>query len=329
MKLKENSRLIDDIADCLLEDHIEVMNENATLRSQIEALKASLLELLDEYHPRESWSDETIEYEIQEGNMGARMVKRAYAALAQQAEPVVIPGAVPMSEIAARSRAMPERADALERARERLKQAEPVQALLRDALGMIRSSPWEIETSTQKRGETLEGHRDRMSGVMERNEMRRHLISAIEATLAQQAEPVVEPVFEPVFEIGFGWLVAGDKYPRGTKLYAALVAAAEREACANEIRGYFAAAAFDSRSLGLDVVRVTVKDVDDLARSICKKPLQVRTVKEFLTVEIAGQAEPVAVQAEPVVDDCTPNHLCDGRWVHKPADEICNRCGHE
>jgi hypothetical protein len=36
------------------------------------------------------------------------------------------------------------------------------------------------------------------------------------------AEPVVEPVVEPVFEIGFGWLVAGDKYPRGTKLYAAL-----------------------------------------------------------------------------------------------------------
>jgi hypothetical protein len=70
-------------------------------------------------------------------------------------------------------------------------QPEPVAwALLRDALGMIRSLPWESETSTQKRGETLEGHRDRMSGVMERNEMRRHLISAIEATLAQQAEPV-------------------------------------------------------------------------------------------------------------------------------------------
>jgi hypothetical protein len=45
---------------------------------------------------------------------------------AKQAEPVAIPGAIPMSEIAARSRAMPERAAALERARERLKQAEPV-----------------------------------------------------------------------------------------------------------------------------------------------------------------------------------------------------------
>ena len=71
-------------------------------------------------------------------------------------------------------------------------QAEPVQALLRDALEMIQSLPWESETSTQKRGETLQGHRDRMSSVMERNEMRRDLISAIEATLAQQAEPVAD-----------------------------------------------------------------------------------------------------------------------------------------
>lgn len=43
---------------------------------------------------------------------------------AHQAEPVAIPGAIPMSEVAARSRAMPERADALERARERLRQEE-------------------------------------------------------------------------------------------------------------------------------------------------------------------------------------------------------------
>ena len=64
--------------------------------------------------------------------------------------------------------------------------------LLRDALEMIQSLPWESETSTQKRGETLQGHRDRMSSVMERNEMRRDLISAIEATLAQQAEPVAD-----------------------------------------------------------------------------------------------------------------------------------------
>ena len=42
------------------------------------------------------------------------------------AEPVAIPGAIPMAEVAARSRAMPERAAALGAARERLKQAEPV-----------------------------------------------------------------------------------------------------------------------------------------------------------------------------------------------------------
>lgn len=43
-----------------------------------------------------------------------------------RAEPVAIPGAIPMAEVAAKSRAMPDRAEALERARERLKQAEPV-----------------------------------------------------------------------------------------------------------------------------------------------------------------------------------------------------------
>ena len=41
-----------------------------------------------------------------------------------------------------------------------------------------------------------------------------------DACKAQKAEPVaLQP--EPVFEIGFGWLVDGRKYPRGTKLYAA------------------------------------------------------------------------------------------------------------
>ncbi len=81
---QDNARLIDEIADCLLEDHIELMNENAALRARIETLEASLCELLDEHHPRECWSDEHIEYEIQEGNMGALMVKRAYAALKEK-----------------------------------------------------------------------------------------------------------------------------------------------------------------------------------------------------------------------------------------------------
>jgi hypothetical protein len=55
-----------------------------------------------------------------QGPTAARMadlmadLRRALAAHREQAEPVAIPGAVPMSEIATRSRAMPERADALD-----------------------------------------------------------------------------------------------------------------------------------------------------------------------------------------------------------------------
>jgi hypothetical protein len=44
---------------------------------------------------------------------------RGQAKPVKQAEPVAIPGAIPMSEITARSRSMPERADALEAARKR------------------------------------------------------------------------------------------------------------------------------------------------------------------------------------------------------------------
>lgn len=80
-QIQDNANLINEIADCLLEDHIELMNENAALRSQVEALEASLRELLDEYHPRESWFDEAIEHEMKEGNMFAPVVKRAYALL--------------------------------------------------------------------------------------------------------------------------------------------------------------------------------------------------------------------------------------------------------
>jgi hypothetical protein len=83
-QIQDNARLIDEIADCLLEDHIELMNENAALRAEIETLTESLRELLDGHHPRESWSDETIEYEIQQGNMGALIIKRAYAALEEK-----------------------------------------------------------------------------------------------------------------------------------------------------------------------------------------------------------------------------------------------------
>jgi len=43
----------------------------------------------------------------------------------EQAEPVAIPGAIPMSQVAARSRSMPERAAALEAAREQAKPVPP------------------------------------------------------------------------------------------------------------------------------------------------------------------------------------------------------------
>ena len=56
--------------------------------------------------------------------MSAEECADAIRARGQQAEPVPIPGAIPMSQVAARSRAMPERAAALEAARSQ--QAEPV-----------------------------------------------------------------------------------------------------------------------------------------------------------------------------------------------------------
>ncbi len=66
--------IIEKIADCLVEDHVALMNKNKELRE-------ALSELLEEYHPRECWTDEHIEYELSEGNMVANVVKRAYKAL--------------------------------------------------------------------------------------------------------------------------------------------------------------------------------------------------------------------------------------------------------
>ena len=73
--------------------------------------------------------------------------------------------------------------------------------------------------------------------------------------------------------------------------FANFVAAAEREACANEVRAFFAVMRFDRRHLGLGDVRVTVGDVDDLADSICKNQLEIESVKDSLTVEEAVAAE--------------------------------------
>jgi hypothetical protein len=66
--------MVDAIADNLLQDHIDLMNENKLLRT-------ALQELLDEYHPEEHWTAEHIEYEMEQGNMMAPIVKRAYGAL--------------------------------------------------------------------------------------------------------------------------------------------------------------------------------------------------------------------------------------------------------
>jgi len=68
------SDMIEKIADCLLQDHIDLMAQNKLLRE-------SLKELLDEHHPEEFWTDEHIEFEMEQGNMMAPVVKRAYAAL--------------------------------------------------------------------------------------------------------------------------------------------------------------------------------------------------------------------------------------------------------
>ena len=85
-QIQENARMIDQIADCLLEDHIELMNGNAALRAENEKLKDIIFELLDEHYPRSCWSDEHIEYENSQGNMAAPMVKRAYDAIRARGE---------------------------------------------------------------------------------------------------------------------------------------------------------------------------------------------------------------------------------------------------
>ena len=78
---RESSDMVEAIADCLIEDHIAILQENATLKDTINLLRNSLTELLDEYHPSESWTDAHIEYENQQGNMMAPVVRRAKDAL--------------------------------------------------------------------------------------------------------------------------------------------------------------------------------------------------------------------------------------------------------
>lgn len=80
-QIQENARMIDQIADNLIEDHVEMMLENRTLVEANEKLQDIIFELLDEHYPRSCWSDEHIEYEMEQGNMAAPMVKRAYDAI--------------------------------------------------------------------------------------------------------------------------------------------------------------------------------------------------------------------------------------------------------
>ncbi len=69
--------IVDRIADCLIEDHIDLMRQNKMLREVV-------AELLDEHYPASCYTAETIEYEMEQGNMAMPMVKRAYAALLEK-----------------------------------------------------------------------------------------------------------------------------------------------------------------------------------------------------------------------------------------------------
>ncbi len=76
-EIQQSARIIDAIADNLIEDHVDLMLENAALQNTVDLLKASLIELLDEYHPPEHWTDAHIEHENKKGNMMAPVVRRA------------------------------------------------------------------------------------------------------------------------------------------------------------------------------------------------------------------------------------------------------------
>jgi hypothetical protein len=98
--------------------------------SELEKAAWLAIEALDGGDRPEFWTGEPLDPKgdaLRVWRLQLEAAEALRAALAQQqAEPVAIPGAIPMSELAARSRAMPERADALERASERLEQAESV-----------------------------------------------------------------------------------------------------------------------------------------------------------------------------------------------------------
>lgn len=81
-EIKESADIIHAIADYLIDDHVEILAENAALKAVVDQLRSSLVELLEEYHPAEHWTDAHIEYENGQGNMMAPVVRRAKNALA-------------------------------------------------------------------------------------------------------------------------------------------------------------------------------------------------------------------------------------------------------
>lgn len=66
--------MINQIANALVQDHVELMQQNKELRE-------ALAFLLDEVYPEECWTPEHIEFEKAVGNMMAPVIERAYAAL--------------------------------------------------------------------------------------------------------------------------------------------------------------------------------------------------------------------------------------------------------
>ena len=49
------------------------------------------------------------------------------------------------------------------------------------------------------------------------------------------------------------------------------------------------------------------------------------TPKEYNAMPEGAQDE--ESQDEEAQEDCSMNHLCNGRFVHLPVDEQCDKCG--
>jgi aerobic-type carbon monoxide dehydrogenase small subunit (CoxS/CutS family) len=150
---------------------------------------------------------------------------------------------------------------------------------------------------------------DRASGVLRGI---RAVIAAYEDATPKQAEPVVEPVQAGWTQMA-GWVC--DYCGPGLMCAPCLIAKQQAEPVVERAQEQSADGNVISRAVQAEPVARMVRMADGTIECVA------------IVQNPAKQAEPM--QAEPVDDDCTPNHLCAGRWVHKPADEICNGCGHE